>query len=309
MTSAAVQASVPPAPLPEVAILQSRGALAFARDLVLLTKPRLSMLVLFTTACGMYLAPGHIGAARGALTLVATMLVVAGAQTLNCWHERDVDAKMVRTRLRPLPDGRVEPRVALAQGLALSGLSVPALTFGVNALTGLLAVIALLTYVLVYTPLKRRTPEALYVGAIPGAIPPLLGWTAVTGSVDAGGVALFWILFAWQLPHFLAIAIYLREDYARGGIRAVPVVRGELAAKLTAVATSAVLVPITLVPVPLGLAGTPYLVAAGVLGAAFVGMSVTGLAGRATVPWARRFFVLSIVYLTLLLAALLVFHR
>ncbi len=296
---------MPPATTMDLASERSSGLVAFLRDCAVLAKPRLSALVLVTTACGLWLAPAHVSGARIALTLIATTLVVAAAQTLNCYLERDIDARMVRTRERPLPAQRLDPRVALWQGLGLAAISLPALTFGVNALTGLLAAIALVSYVLVYTPMKPRTSLAVFVGALPGAIPPLLGWTAATGSIDPGGLGLFSILFVWQLPHFLAIAIYLQEDYARGGIRVVPLARGDLFAKLLIIATTAALVPVSLSLVPLGVGGGLYWIAASVLGLIFLGWSMTGLLVKTNARWARGFFFASLVYLPLLLGALM----
>src|SRR5439155_3385439 len=142
-----------------------------------------------------------------------TALVVGAANALNCYLERESDALMRRTRDRPLPAGRVEPWVALALGVGVASTSIPLLGWATNALTALLALVALVTYVGVYTPMKQRSGLALFVGAVPGAIPPLMGWTAVTGRLETGGLALFAILFCWQLPHFLAISIYLADDY------------------------------------------------------------------------------------------------
>src|SRR5512138_3387831 len=207
------------------------SALQYAKDLLLLAKPRLSSLVVLTTAGGVALAPGRLGAARAIVTIVGTAAVVGAANALNCYLERDVDARMRRTRDRPLPAGRVEPFVALALGLAVPIFALPVLALVANPLTALLAFLALAVYVAVYTPMKRRSTLALFVGAVPGAIPPLLGWTAVTGRLDAGGLALFALLFAWQLPHFLAISIYLAEDYARGGLQVFALVHGERATR------------------------------------------------------------------------------
>ena len=201
----------------------------YAKDLLLLAKPRLSGLVVLTTAGGVALAPGRIGVGRAVVSIVGTAAVVGAANALNCWLERDVDARMRRTRDRPLPAGRVEPFVAFALGIAIPIFALPVLALVASPLTALLAFLALVVYVAVYTPMKRRSTLALFVGAVPGAIPPLMGWTAVTGRLDAGGLALFALLFAWQLPHFLAISIYLAEDYARGGLQVFALVHGERA--------------------------------------------------------------------------------
>jgi protoheme IX farnesyltransferase len=284
--------------------------LAYARDVVSLAKPRLSTLVVCTTAGGMWLAPTRPGAFRAAMTLACTTLVVGAANALNNYLERDVDARMRRTRDRPLPAGRLEPAVALALGLGLPAVAIPALVLAAGPLTGLLALVALVSYAGVYTPLKRRSTLALFVGAIPGAIPPLMGWTAATGRVDRGGLALFAILFLWQLPHFLAISIYLADDYARGGLRVFALVHGERAARIAAAATSILLVPVSLLPVPLGLAGPAYGVAAAVLGAGLSAWALSGLSlPEGSTRWARNFFLATLGYLTLLFIALFLWAR
>lgn len=281
----------------------SQSPLAFLRDLVLLSKPRLSGLVMLTSAGGMWLAPGRIGPARAILSVLATAAVVGAANALNCYLERDVDARMRRTRDRPLPAGRLDPFVALGLGLAVPAFALPVLAFTANGLTAFLALVALATYVLIYTPMKQRSTAALFVGAVPGAIPPLMGWTAVTGRIDAGGLALFGLLFAWQLPHFLAISLYLREDYARGGLKVFAVVHGEPATRRWIAASTALLLPASLVLVPLGVAGTAYGVAAALLGAGLLAHAVSGL-GREGGRWARSFFLGTLLHLTALFVAL-----
>ena len=277
---------------------------AALRDFVALTKPRLSSEVLFTTASGAWLAGASLTQRVSLFALLGTTLAVAGAQTLNCYVERDLDALMLRTRNRPLPAGRVEPRAALAFGVALSTVSIPILFFGTNPLTAALGALALFSYVFVYTPMKTRSAWALGVGAIPGALPPLMGWTAVTGRLDAPGLVLFAILFLWQLPHFIAIALTLKHDYARAGMKTVPEVFGDRCARAQAAAYTAVLVPVSLSLVSLHVAGTFYAVAASVLGAAFLGWSLQGLRRDPGPRWSRVEFVLSLVYLTGLFGAL-----
>jgi protoheme IX farnesyltransferase len=282
--------------------------LAYARDLLLLSKPRLSGLVVLTCAGGVALAPGEIGVARAILAVLGTAAVVGAANALNSWVERDVDARMRRTRDRPLPAGRVEPVVALALGVLVPAFALPVLALAANRLTALLAFVALVTYVAVYTPMKKRSTLALFVGAVPGAIPPLMGWTAVTGRVDAGGIALFALLFAWQLPHFLAISLYLAEDYARGGLRVFALVHGERATRVWIAATSVLLVPVSLAPVALGLAGLPYALVAGVSGAALAAFAASGLRGEGG-RWARSVFLATIAWLPVVFAALTLLPR
>ena len=282
--------------------------LQYGKDLLLLAKPRLSGLVVLTTTGGVALAPGTIGGARAAITILGTAAVVGAANALNCWLERDVDARMRRTRDRPLPAGRVEPFVALALGLAVPIFALPTLALVASPLTALLAFGALVLYVAVYTPMKRRWTLALFVGAIPGAIPPLMGWTAVTGRLDPGGLALFALLFAWQLPHFLAISIYLADDYARGGLQVFALVHGERATRAWIAASTALLLAASLALLPLGVAGPAYGVVAAAAGALLLAAALSGL-GRAGGRWARSFFLGTLLHLTALFAALLALPR
>lgn len=279
-------------------------------DLVSLTKPRITAMVVITMLGGMWLATRSGGPQRSALTLslamLGTVLVVSGANTLNMYIERESDRFMARTKNRPLPSGRMAPEVALWFGLAISAVSIPLLTFAVNALTGLLAAFALVSYVLVYTPLKRTTTLSLLIGAAPGAIPPLLGWTSVTGHTEWPGVLLFGILFLWQIPHFLAIATFRREDYRRAGLKILPVERGDRVTRHHIVAYLVALVAVTLLLVPFGVGGSFYLASAIGLGAVFLGFGAWGLRPSAGARWARGLFITSIFYLVLLLGALAV---
>jgi heme o synthase len=277
------------------------------KDLLALAKPRITTLVVFTTASGLWLAPASMPLAKIALTLVGTVLIVAAANVLNMYLERDTDALMRRTMMRPLPAGRMEPQLALKFGLALAAVSVPLLTFGVGAVPGLLASIALVSYVLLYTPLKRHTAAALLVGAIPGAIPPLIGWTAATDAVQLGGVLLFAVMFLWQVPHFLAITLFRREEYARAGLVVQPnEPGGEAEARRNIVRYTVALVFVSLLFVPLGLARSLYLVTALCAGAAFLGYGLFGLRRDAGERWARNEFLLSLAYLTVLFSVLMI---
>jgi len=274
------------------------------RDLVTLAKPRITALVITTTAGGLWLAPVRVDALIIGLALLGTVLIVAGANALNMYIERDVDRRMDRTRDRPLPAGRLPPRAALWFGVVLSVIAVPILAIGVNAVTALLAVLAHLSYVLAYTPLKQRSHWALLVGAVPGAMPPLLGWTAATGRIGAAGIALFGILFLWQIPHFLAISIFRREDYARAGLKVMPNTVGIRATKHSIVRYLLALVAVTLLLVPLKVEGHVYLWCSGALGAVFFGWGCYGLREASGTRWARSLFAISIVYLVLLFGAL-----
>jgi protoheme IX farnesyltransferase len=279
------------------------------RDLLDLAKPRITTMVVFTTAMGLWLAPGSIGAARTAFLLFGTALLVGSANALNCWYERETDGLMVRTRNRPLPAGRVDPWTALALGILGGVFAIPILAITINPLTALLGAIAHATYVLVYTPLKRISPWALEVGAIPGAIPPLMGWTAATGALALPGWFLFGILFFWQIPHFLAIAIYLEEDYRRGGFKVLSVVRGQKTSARWLSWYTVVLVAVSLLAQPLGLAGIAYTIAAAALGAGFLAVARQGFFGRVEGAWARRAMLYSIAWLTALMVALVAFAR
>jgi protoheme IX farnesyltransferase len=275
-------------------------------DVLALAKPRITALVLITTAGGYWLAPDRKGPLVATLTIVGTILIVAGANALNMYVERDIDGRMERTKNRPLPAGRLPPRVALWFGVAVSAAAVPILAIGVNATTALLAVLANLSYVLAYTPLKQRSHWALLVGAVPGAMPPLLGWTAATGTIGAGGLVLFGILFLWQVPHFLAISIFRRDEYARAGLKVMPNTHGLRATKHSIARYLFALLAVSLLLVPLGVEGPAYTVLAATLGAVFLGWGCWGLREDAGARWARSLFGISILYLVLLFCALII---
>ena len=283
---------------------------AAASDLVALAKPRITALVVFTTAIGLWLAPHGLRPLTVALTLVGTVLIVAAANVLNMYLERDSDALMARTMNRPLPAHRMEPDVALKFGIVLAAVSVPLLTFAVGALPGLLASIALVSYVLLYTPMKRQTATALLIGALPGAIPPLIGWTAATERLDLPGVLLFAVMFLWQVPHFLAITLFRKDEYARAGLVVQPnEPGGEREARANIVRYTVALVAVSLLFVPIGVARGAYLASALLLGGVFLGYAVAGLRQAAGRRWARNLFLLSLIYLPLLFGALLLDRR
>ena len=290
----------------QAAVLTRERSLS-ARDFAMLTKPRLSTLVLVTAGGAMWLAKGPFGL-RGWLTLLAVHGVVAAANAFNCVLERESDKYMARTRNRPLPSGRMDPWVAVVFASGLAAVSLPALALLANGLTALLGCAALLLYVWVYTPLKSRTHWAMVVGAVPGAIPPLMGWTAATGEVSKPAVALFLILFFWQLPHFIAIALFRMPEYRKAGLTSVPLELGEGAARAFAVAYSAALVAVSVLPYFYRAANAGYLATALALGVPFFGYSVWGAWKAAGPKWARWFFFSSLVYLTGLFAALAIFR-
>jgi protoheme IX farnesyltransferase len=277
-----------------------------------LTKPRVTLLSVLMAAGGMALATrqAEVGWLGRALAILGIALSVGSANALNMVWERDSDGAMSRTARRPLPSGRMGAWEATVVGLVLGLASVALLLWAVNALTALIGVAAIAAYVLVYTPLKRRSPLALLVGAVPGAAPPLMGWAAISGRIEPTAIALFAILLVWQLPHFLAIALYRKDDYAAAGIRVVPVVRGDRAALWQMLAWSSVLVPLSLVLVPLGAAGALYAVVALALGLWFAASCARGLGlGSEAIPaWSRRVFGASLVYLPVLTLALMLDH-
>lgn len=273
-----------------------------------LTKPRITTLVLVTAAVGYAVGAGSGLDPTAFLALLAgTAMVAGGASALNQYAERDADARMERTRRRPLPSGRVTPGEALAFGLGASAAGVLLLAT-INSLTAGLGAAALASYVLLYTPLKRVTSLCTVVGAVPGAIPPLMGWAAACGSLSAGAWALFAVLFLWQLPHFLAIGWMYREDYARGGFPMLPVTDTDGSSTgRQMMLYSAALVPVTLLAGALASAGPGYLWGALVLGLAFFAGSARFFRRRSLAA-ARLLFLVSILYLPIVLG-LMVFDR
>ena len=274
-----------------------------ARDLLALGKPTITLTTLITCAAGFALARAGSPALVLLCALGGTGLVVASANAFNMVLERDSDARMARTRQRPLPAGRLSPALATAAAALMGVAGVGLLAAAVNGLTAWLALASLIAYAFVYTPLKRYTPLALVIGAVPGAMPPLLGWTAATDRLDAPGLALFLVLFVWQIPHFLAIAIRCRADYAQAGIRAVTVVHGEESARLQAMVYSTVLIPVSLLFPLLGVAGPLYGATAALLGVGMLAISVQSFRTGAPL-WDKRLFFASLVYLPVLMFAL-----
>tara|TARA_B100000586_G_scaffold234697_1_gene184825 strand:- start:6433 stop:7326 length:894 start_codon:yes stop_codon:yes gene_type:complete len=269
-------------------------------DFIALTKPRLNSLVLVTTTVCFYLAAPDAGVVwLIGPTIIGTALVAGGAAALNQVYERKADGLMHRTRHRPLPSGRLLPAEARGFGIALSLIGLAVLTY-TRPLAAGLALATIVTYVLIYTPLKCRTPFATVVGAVPGALPAALGWVAASGSMTLEAWVLFGIVFLWQIPHFLAIAWIYREDFARAGFQVLPVV--EPSGRRTArhvLLFLAGLLPVSLAPAWIGMAGTPYLLGTTLLGFGFAALSVRFALHRST-QTARNLFVGSLVYLPLL---------
>ena len=278
-------------------------------DYVALTKPRLNFLVVLTSAAGYYLgATAHIDPLLMAEAVAGTALVAGGAAVLNQVYERDTDKLMRRTRTRPLPDGRVTAKEARVWGLALSLAGLIWLMLAANPIAAALAFATLVLYLIIYTPMKRRTPVATLIGAVPGALPPLIGWTAAHGIASAGGWSLFAILFLWQIPHFMAIAWMYRDDYGKAGFPMLPVIEPD--GKRTgrqAVAYAAALLPVSLLPALVGINSPVYFPVAFVLSSGLLWLAIRFASERSDAT-ARRLFFGSITYLPLLMAVMVIDH-
>lgn len=275
-------------------------------DVSALVRPRIALMVLFTVAIGFLLAPGTRDLAQLVHTLIGVGLAACSANALNQYLERRTDALMRRTENRPLPTGRMAPGEVLVIGLLLGAAGLGYMAFTVRQpLATLLTAATLLTYVILYTPMKRWTTVNTLVGAVPGALPPLIGWTSVTGRMDGEGLALFLILFLWQVPHFLAIAWIHREDYGRAGLKMLPVLDTTGAATARHMVVYAwVLLLVSLWPVFTGFAGTAYATGAILAGLVFVGSTI-GFAMDKSVAQARRVLHASLLYLPAIFGLLL----
>jgi protoheme IX farnesyltransferase len=273
---------------------------------IALTKPDVSLLVVITTLVGYALGSvGPLDWRRMAHTVLATTLVAAGTSALNHYFERDSDARMRRTASRPLPSGVLAPAEVLWFGLILAAVGVTDLLLAANSLSALLAVVTSVTYLGLYTPLKMRSTWATAVGAFPGAVPPLIGWAAATGSLGAGAWVLFAILFLWQFPHFHAIAWMYREDYARAGIRMLPVVDPDGRKTFAQILfTAAALIPVSLLAALTGLAGVGYFFGALVLGLALLEVCVWAAASKSNVR-AKWLMHATVIHLPLLLGLMI----
>lgn len=303
MESFANAVAKPVAVEPEPSI--SRGSTLSAY--IELTKPRITLLVVLTAMAGFCLASTN-GINYTALVNMSLgiALLSSGIATLNQYIERDTDGLMRRTESRPLPSGKLPSSHALIFGVALSAVAIIYLWFLINSLTAMLGAATFASYLFVYTPLKTRTTLSVVLGAFPGAMPPLIGWTSAAGEVTVASLILFAILFLWQFPHFLAIAWMYRDDYARAGIKMLPVVEPD--GRVTGqqiIAYTAMLLPVSLLPAAINLAGTVYLVGAALLGVAFLYYGVRAGLGRTT--WqARQLLLASVLYLPVLFALMVI---
>jgi heme o synthase len=274
---------------------------ARSRDFVSLAKPRLNLLVVASTLAGYAMAGGEtLGVWRVAGLLLGTGLVAGGASAFNQVMERDLDALMRRTRTRPLPDQRLQPIEGLLFGAVVTLVGLLMIVASANVLAAVVALATLLSYVAVYTPLKRRSSFSTVIGAIPGALPPIIGWAAAEGALPPQAWTLFGIMFLWQLPHFLAIAWMYREDYARAGFPMLPVLEPDgRSTGRQAVLYAAALLPLSLAPTLMHMAGEFYFAGALVLGVAFLALTARFARTRSTRE-ARQVFFGSIIYLPLL---------
>ena len=281
------------------------GGYRRALDFLELTKPRVALMVLVTTFVGFYLGSEPMaGFFRLIETLIGTALAAGGTLALNQFLERRADALMERTRHRPLPDGRIQPAEALLFGVSLTAAGLLVLAFAVNTLSALVTVSIVGSYLFIYTPLKQRSSLCGAIGAVPGALPPLIGWAAASGSLSLEAWVLFAIMFLWQIPHTLAIARLYRDDFARAGIQFLPVIESDGWTTGRQVIThSLALLAVSLLPTLLGLAGSLYFLVALFLGSGFLAYAVR-LAVSQSLAAARRLLLASLVYLPVLLVVM-----
>jgi len=281
---------------------------SLAADLVTLTKPRIISLLLVTTVAPMFVTDRGLPSPQLVLTvIVAGYLMAGGANAINMWFDRDIDDKMSRTRRRPVPAGRIAPSVALAFGIGLAIIAFYLFWQLVNPLSAELALGGLLFYVLVYTVwLKRSSPQNIVIGGAAGAFPPLVGWAAMTGRLDLAALYLFAIIFYWTPPHFWALALIKRAEYARAGIPMMPVVRGEQRTKFEMLVYTLMLLPLTLMPVLFGAFGWFYAVCAALLGAPLLWFCIRLLRTPGVTPTAWKLYRYSLLYLALLFLAMAV---
>src|SRR3989338_5251314 len=265
-------------------------------DLVALTKPRITLMTLLVAGGCMMLAEARLSALNGLLALLGIALLVSGSSAFNMYLERDYDKLMLRTRDRPLPAGRLKPGWALGLGFGASILALPVLVVSTNALTAGLGFGSLIIYVLVYTPMKRLSTWALVVGAVPGAMPALMGYTAVSGKIDMTGLALFGLAFFWQLPHFIAIGIFRKEEYTKAGFPVIAQVTGEPLAILLTVLTTVLIILNAGLLWWLEIGGMFYGCVSSLLGIWFLVIACLGFVSPDTKIWARKVFFASLVY-------------
>jgi protoheme IX farnesyltransferase len=290
----------------ETELVRGETGYASPGDYLALLKPRVVSLVVFTGAAGVIVAPGSVHPLIAMVAILCIAIGAGAAGAINMWYERDIDAIMTRTCQRPIPAGRIAPGDALGFGVVLATASVAVMGLAVNYVAAGLLATSILFYVFVYTIwLKRRTPQNIVIGGAAGAFPPMIGWAAVTGGVSVESMALFALIFLWTPPHFWALALYRRGDYAKAGIPMLPVVAGEVETKKQMLFYAAILVPVAVLPTWLGIAGLTYGIVALVLSLIFLGTAVA-VWFDTTQRAAKRMFGYSIFYLFALFAMLMV---
>jgi heme o synthase len=293
-----------------LSLTSNSGLLAYegarVHDYVELLKPRVMSLVVFSGLVGLMVAPGHIHPLLGFVTILCIAMSAGGSAAVNMWYDRDIDAVMTRTRTRPLPEGRIEPDTALEFGGALIFFSTVLMGLAIGWLAAGLLAFAAAFYVFIYTMfLKRRTPQNIVIGGAAGAFPPVIAWAAVTGHVTLPAVILFLIIFMWTPPHFWALALYRNEDYRKAGVPMMPIIKGARRTKIEMLIYTLILLPLSLTPAFVGIAGTVYLVGAGLLSSLFVACAVSVLFDP-SFKSARHMFAYSIFYLFMLFGLMLI---
>ena len=284
--------------------VEGSGVGEIARDLLSLTKPRIISLLLVTTIVPMYIA-GHPSWSLVLGVFVGGYLMAGGANTVNMYLDRDIDDRMARTRLRPIPSGRMHRKVVLAFGVFLATAATFLFANIANVLTAALALAGFYFYVFIYTRwLKRTTPQNIVIGGAAGAFPPLVGWAAVTGRIDLAAIYLFLIVFYWTPPHFWALALLKQTDYGKAGVPMAPLVWGERETKRQMLWYTLILLPLTILPVCFGALGLVYLAAALVLGGLFLADVIRVLRAEEWIPKAWRLYKFSLLYLALLFVAM-----
>ncbi|MBE7411481.1 MAG: heme o synthase [Leptospiraceae bacterium] len=290
----------------EINKLKENSRLLFLKDLLLLSKPRITLMSVLMALGGFYLSNAEFSASVLMYSMLGVALIVASANTLNMYLERDTDSLMKRTSKRPLPDKRLSSKTALIFGVVLGVLSLLILYFFVNRITTLLAGIALVLYVWVYTPLKYKSPIALFIGAVPGAFPPLLGWTSATGKVSEPGLVLFLILFLWQIPHFLAIALIRKDEYQFAGIKALPTIKKESIIKSQIFIYSIIMIPVSLLLLYFRVSGLFYGVVSFAVGVWFSKEAYSGMQTKdGDFSKVKKVYYGSLIYLPVIIFALI----
>jgi len=282
-------------------------SIAGVGDYIGLMKPRVMSLVVFTALVGLLIAPGHVHPVIGLTALICIAVGAGAAGALNMWYDADIDARMARTAARPIPAGRVARGEALAFGLTLAGFSVAVLGLLVNVLAAVLLAATIAFYVVIYTMwLKRTTPQNIVIGGAAGALPPMIGWAAATGTLSIEPVLLFLIIFFWTPPHFWALALYRTDDYARAGVPMLPVVAGDKETRRQILLYTLLLAPLGIAPWFMGYAGASYGLTASAAGAIMIALALRVRAETRGHVASKQMFAFSILYLFLLFAMLLV---